>query len=239
LTSSLGLLVLLLYFPGGLVQVGYALRDALLTWADSRLGPAPASKSIIAPPKALTRSRREPQPVDGPVLVTDRLRVRFGGLSAVDEVSIEVRPDEIVGLIGTNGAGKSTLMNAIGGFAPTDGTVRLLGQDVSRASPAARARAGLGRTFQAATLFPELTVRETVLVALESRGRTGLISTALHLPHTFVSERAKRSHSSATFPPGLVASSSSPASWRWTPVYYAWTNRQPASPSARPRRSAP
>ena len=193
LTSSLGLLVLLLYFPGGLVQVGYALRDALLTWADSRLGPAPASKSIIAPPKALTRSRREPQPGDGPVLVTDRLRVRFGGLSAVDEVSIEVRPDEIVGLIGTNGAGKSTLMNAIGGFAPTDGTVRLLGQDVSRASPAARARAGLGRTFQAATLFPELTVRETVLVALESRGRTGLVSTALHLPHTFVSERAKRS----------------------------------------------
>ncbi|GAA4990761.1 hypothetical protein GCM10023205_73040 [Yinghuangia aomiensis] len=194
LTSSLGLLVLLLYFPGGLVQIGYSTRDALLAWADRRLGDAPAAKASAAPPKALTRPGRAAPPADDrPVLATSEVRVRFGGRTAVDGVSIEVFPNQIVGLIGTNGAGKSTLMNAIGGFVPADGSVELLGRDVSRAAPAARARLRLGRTFQAATLFPELTVRETVQIALEARGRTGLVATALHLPHTFARERAKRS----------------------------------------------
>ncbi|MGW0665263.1 ABC transporter permease subunit [Streptodolium elevatio] len=193
LTSSLGLLILLLYFPGGLVQIGYSARDALLAWADRKLGPAPAAKAVTTVPKGLARTARVPLPQDKPVLSTSEVRVRFGGRHAVDGVSVEVRPNEIVGLIGTNGAGKSTLMNAIGGFVPASGRVELLGRDVSGAAPAARARLGLGRTFQAATLFPELTVRETVQIALEARGRTGLLSTALHLPHTFTRERAKRS----------------------------------------------
>jgi len=193
LTSSLGLLVLLLYFPGGLVQIGYSARDALLSRADRKRGPAPAAKAVTAVPRGLVRTAHTPPPEDRPVLSTSLVEVRFGGRHAVDRVSIEVRPDEIVGLIGTNGAGKSTLMNAIGGFVPASGTVELLGRDVSGATPATRARIGLGRTFQAATLFPELTVRETVQIALEARGRTGLIATALHLPHTFARERAKRS----------------------------------------------
>ncbi|NUP31195.1 MAG: ATP-binding cassette domain-containing protein [Streptomycetaceae bacterium] len=193
LTSSLGLLVLLLYFPGGLVQIGYSARDMLLAWADGRLGPAAETKSAEAAPRALTRSVREPLPGDRPVVAATDVAVRFGGRKALDGVTVEVRPNEIVGLIGTNGAGKSTLMNAIGGFVPATGRIDLLGRDVASASPAARARLGLGRTFQAATLFPELTVRETVQIALEARGRTGLLSTALHLPHTFARERAKRS----------------------------------------------
>ncbi|MBL7496349.1 ATP-binding cassette domain-containing protein [Frankia sp. CNm7] len=194
LTSSLGLLILLLYFPGGLVQIGYAARDALLRLAARRLGPAPASAPKAATAAALTRTvPRQPLPAGRPVLATSDVRVRFGGLTAVDGVSLRVGPGEIVGLIGTNGAGKSTLMNAIGGFAPATGTVELLGSDVTAACPTARARAGLGRTFQAATLFPELTVRQTVQIALEARGRTGLLSTALHLPHTFTRERAQRS----------------------------------------------
>ena len=101
---------------------------------------------------------------------------------ANDDVSIEVRRGEIVGLIGTNGAGKTTLMNAIGGFVPSSGSVELLGDDISDLGPALRARHGLGRTFQAATLFPELTVRETVQVALEARGRSGLLETLLFSP---------------------------------------------------------
>ncbi|ONH52059.1 ABC transporter [Frankia sp. CcI49] len=195
LTSSLGLLVLLLYFPGGLVQIGYSARDGLLRLAERRLGPAPAGAPKVAAAKALTRTiprSREPLEAGRPVLATSDVRVRFGGLTAVDGVSLRVAPGEIVGLIGTNGAGKSTLMHAIGGFVPATGTVELLGRDITGAGPTARARAGLGRTFQTATLFPELTVRQTVQIALEARGRTGLLSTALHLPHTFTRERAQR-----------------------------------------------
>jgi len=118
--------------------------------------------------------------------------VRFGGLVATDAVSLEVGTNEIVGLIGTNGAGKSTLMNAIGGYLPSTGTVQLLGDDVSKLRAAARARRGLGRTFQAATLFPELTVRETVQVALEARGRTGILTAALLIPRSNRLEHAKR-----------------------------------------------
>ncbi|MFI6579598.1 ATP-binding cassette domain-containing protein [Embleya sp. NPDC050493] len=192
LASSLGLLMLLLYFPGGLVRIGYALRDAVLSRAERRLGPAPA-RTVGAVPGSLAPTSRAPLPDGKPVLATSNIRVRFGGVGAVDGVAIEVMPNEIVGLIGTNGAGKSTLMNAIGGFVPATGTIELLGRDVSALAPARRASVGLGRTFQAATLFPELTVTETVQIALEARGRTGLLSSALWLPKSIRGERAKKS----------------------------------------------
>ena len=111
----------------------------------------------------------------------------FGGNVAVAGVSLDVRRDEIVGLIGTNGAGKSTLMNAIGGFVPSTGTVALLGTDITAKTPTQRATLGLGRTFQAATLFPELTVRETIQVALEARRRSSFIQTV-----AFLDGRAER-----------------------------------------------
>jgi ABC-type branched-subunit amino acid transport system ATPase component len=73
-------------------------------------------------------------------------------------------------------------MNAIGGFVSGRGSVALLGEEVADRSPGYRASLGLGRTFQAATLFPELTVNETLLVALEAKRRAGMLSTALALP---------------------------------------------------------
>jgi len=190
-TSSIGLLILLLYFPGGLIQIAYSTRDALLRIADARLGPADTSR-VTAPPAVAIGGGDRPA-IDGPAIAVSDVSVTFDGLRAVDGVTLEARPGEVVGLIGTNGAGKSTLMNAIGGFAPSEGTVEILGQEASSMASANRARLGLGRTFQAARLFPELTVRETVQVALEARGRTGLLSTALFLPTATRAERAKRS----------------------------------------------
>ncbi len=189
-TSSIGLLLLLLYLPGGLAQVLYSARDALFGWLDGRLGPDTVTKSVTAP-IALTRATTQPRAEA--TLEVENIEVQFGGIRAVDGVSLHVGHNETIGLIGTNGAGKSTLMNAIGGFVPSSGSVMLSGRELRRMSSSQRARQGLGRTFQAATLFPELTVNEAVLVALEARGRTGVLSTALHLPHAARSERAKRS----------------------------------------------
>jgi ABC-type branched-subunit amino acid transport system ATPase component/ABC-type branched-subunit amino acid transport system permease subunit len=190
LGSSLGLLILLLYFPGGLIQVVYNARAALYRWLEGRL--PPVEKTATAPPASIGRTTRPEVAPELALAVTD-VSVAFGGLKANDQVSIEVRNEEIVGLIGTNGAGKSTLMNALGGFVDATGKVEVLGEDISGFSPARRARRGLGRTFQAATLFPELTVRETVEVALEARGRSGLLETTLFSPRAIRREHTKQS----------------------------------------------
>ncbi|UDY34906.1 ABC transporter permease subunit [Dermatobacter hominis] len=190
LTSSLGLLIVLLYLPGGLMQVVWWGRDAILDRAARGREPvAAAARRDVAVPRRAERSERDPA---RPVLEVHGARVRFGGVLAVDGVDLAVHPGEVLGLIGTNGAGKSTLMDVVCGVVSADGTVTVLGQDVSRSSAWQRARLGLGRTHQAAVLFPELTVRQCVEVALESRGRTGVTSTALLLPHARRRERARR-----------------------------------------------
>jgi ABC-type branched-subunit amino acid transport system ATPase component/ABC-type branched-subunit amino acid transport system permease subunit len=190
LTGGFGLLILLMYFPGGLVQVGYSIRDALFAWLDRRLPETVAAPKPVAVPRA--REREVHAEEHGDVLVTSGVTVRFGGRVAVDDVAIRVAAREVVGLIGTNGAGKTTLMNAIGGYVPSSGHVELLGRDVTRFKSERRARLGLGRTFQAARLFGDLTVRETLQVALEGRHRTGFTSTALFLPKGFRADRRQR-----------------------------------------------
>ena len=188
-TSSIGLLVLLLYFPGGLVQIAYSARNALLNWAEQKLPVTPV-KTTNKPPESI-RKNLDSVPIYGTVLETKNVSVSYGGLIAVNAVNINVAAGEVVGLIGTNGAGKSTLMNAIGGYVNSTGNVTLLGDDVTSLTAAKRSRKGLGRTFQAAQLFPELTVRETVQVALEARHRTRLLPTALSFPNATRSELKK------------------------------------------------
>lgn len=99
------------------------------------------------------------------ILATHGLRKTFGALTATDDVSITLRAGEIHAIIGPNGAGKSTLIAQIcGGLAPDAGRVELLGQDVSHLGTSARARMGLGRTFQISELAMEDSVLENVVL---------------------------------------------------------------------------
>jgi len=100
------------------------------------------------------------------VLKADRIKVQFGGLIAVNDVSVSLKQGEVLGLIGPNGAGKSTLFNAITGFAPvTSGQVHFFDQNVTALPAYVRTRLGMGRTFQTERPYEDLTVLENVLVA--------------------------------------------------------------------------
>ena len=99
------------------------------------------------------------------ILTTNGLTVRYGGNLALDSVSLRIGRGELVGLIGPNGAGKTTFIDALTGFTRCTGTVELDGADISRSKPHKRVLAGLGRTWQGAELYHELTVRENLEVA--------------------------------------------------------------------------
>ena len=109
-----------------------------------------------------------------PVLDLRGITVRFGGLTAVAGVDLEVRAGETVGLIGPNGAGKTTLFNVITGtLRPTAGTVHLLGQRVDGLRPSAVARRGLRRTYQIVRPFANLSVLDNVLIGSMFASRAG------------------------------------------------------------------
>ena len=99
-----------------------------------------------------------------PVLVVSDLNVSYGGVKAVDGVSFTVPYGKIIGLIGPNGAGKTTLMDALGGFAPYQGSITLLSTELDHLRPHRRAGAGMGRTFQSIDLYEDLSVDENVQV---------------------------------------------------------------------------
>lgn len=99
------------------------------------------------------------------LLTTDSLTKRFGGLTAVDGVSLTVRKGEVLGLLGPNGSGKTTLMNLISGaLKPSEGRLLIEGSDLTGARPDRIAKAGVARTFQLVRILPSLTLRENVMV---------------------------------------------------------------------------
>jgi branched-chain amino acid transport system ATP-binding protein len=127
----------------------------------------------------------------GVVLAAHDLTVRFGGLAAVDSISLQVREGEIFGVIGPNGAGKSTLLNAISGLLTLHrGTVRMDGRRLDRMRPDQRAHLGLGRTFQAAEVFNDFRVLDYLMLGRLTHQRKSVIAAALRLPGIARSDRA-------------------------------------------------
>ena len=189
--SSIGMLVILMYFPGGLISIVQNLRDLFYGWVARRTGYTTKPKAPRAVVSQLSSRPKEVKQGVLPLRTTD-VTVRFFGRAATDHVSIVVNPGEVVGLIGTNGAGKTTFMNAVSGFLPSTGKIEVFGEHVEHMPGYKRARLGVGRAFQNAKMFSALSARETVMVALEARSRSLLIPSMLYLPPSPIHERRKR-----------------------------------------------
>jgi branched-chain amino acid transport system ATP-binding protein len=113
---------------------------------------------------------------DGAVLLAEEISVHFGGLKALDKVTLEVLPGRIVGLIGPNGAGKTTMFNVLTGLQDAStGRVLFCGSDVSRWPAHRRGRAGMARTFQRLALFTRMTVHDNLVASWESSHGGGVL----------------------------------------------------------------
>ena len=169
-----GLLILaLIFLPGGVVPALGAVAGRL--WRRARVGRARATADPTAaapiteaatPAEAPEPRRRSAATPDEPLLDVTGLSVTFGGLRALDGVSLSVVPGEVLAIIGPNGAGKTTFVNALSGLLSAgrvEGSVRYGGRQLLRARVTARRSLGIGRTFQHAEPFAELSALENVL----------------------------------------------------------------------------
>lgn len=124
------------------------------------------------------------------LLEVKNLGISFGGLRAVDDVNLSIEKGQLFGLIGPNGAGKTTVFNLLTGvYRPTDGTIKIDGVDIVGKSPSEICQAGIARTFQNIRLFNKLTVLDNVKVALHNQNQYSLLTSFLHLPAFFKTER--------------------------------------------------
>ena len=134
-------------------------------------------------------------PVAGgpPLLEYDDVTIRFGGLTALDSVSFEIRQGEILGLIGPNGAGKTTCFNVMTGvYRATSGEVRFAGQSIGGLKRHHITTLGVARTFQNIRLFKSMTVLENVLVGADAHSRVGLLGALFRTPRQRRTEAASR-----------------------------------------------
>ncbi|MFC9999979.1 ABC transporter ATP-binding protein [Nocardia sp. NPDC127526] len=146
----------------GTVDVGEVLPEL-------GMGDAAAVAEVVAPHREIETA------VGAPLLRTEGLTVKFGGLTALDQVSFEIRRGEILGLIGPNGAGKTTCFNAISGvYPPSGGTVYFDGKPLTKTKRNEITRLGIARTFQNIRLFNEMTALENVVVGTDARHRTSV-----------------------------------------------------------------
>jgi branched-chain amino acid transport system ATP-binding protein len=132
------------------------------------------------------------RPTDGTLSVRG-LTVRFGGLTALDDVSLTVGSRQVTGIIGPNGAGKTTLLNVLCGFVkPDSGQIELDGRELTRLRPHRLAGMGIARTLQGVGLFAGLSVIENVMIGATSQARAGFWSALLGLPRSDRDERRLR-----------------------------------------------
>jgi len=176
------------------------------------------------------------------VLSATGITLRFGGVTALNDVSFSVGPDELVALIGPNGAGKSSMLNVLSGFyRPQMGGVRFEGRDVSGWPTHRIAAAGVARTFQGTHLLPHMSVLDNILVGRYCRMRTNLAQAFAYYPFAHreeMREREKaeeivslleiehiRHHAVGTLGYGMRKRVDLAARWRWSRAFCCSTSR--------------
>ncbi len=168
LIAGVGSLGAVIFNPHGIVQ-DLAMRFGKLDKKISANLPwVKPVKQYSLPTDAIEVTRVEPK-----TLTIDHLSVRYGGVVAVNDLSFEVKPGQVIGLIGPNGAGKTSLMDAVTGFTPYSGKVLIDGKSVNGKQAHQRADRGLVRSFQGVELFPEMTVLENLQVPQDHQGGFG------------------------------------------------------------------
>jgi ABC-type branched-subunit amino acid transport system ATPase component/ABC-type branched-subunit amino acid transport system permease subunit len=176
LAGSVGLLLVLRRSPSGL----FDLNAAALARLRQRIRPArPAGVGgrTAAAASAAAAGDQPPRQVSQKTLRVENLRVTFGGVVAVNDVTVTVRPGEVHGLIGPNGAGKTTFIDAVTGFvALAGGRILIDDTDVTHWGARKRARLGVSRTFQSLELFDDLSVRENLAVGSDDGGALRYLS---------------------------------------------------------------
>lgn len=167
----------------GLIFVTVLIR---LRGGVATLLPSPEEAPRDSSPGSAADASLEPIPERrGAELEVRELRKHFGGVRAVDGVSLTVQPGQIHALVGPNGSGKSTIVNLVTGLAsPTEGSIRFRGRSVERMPPFKRTRLGMTRTFQLVALTPNLTLAENVMVGAFAARRSGLLRNAFVGPHS-------------------------------------------------------
>ncbi|WP_323009689.1 branched-chain amino acid ABC transporter ATP-binding protein/permease [Paracoccus sp. (in: a-proteobacteria)] len=165
----------------GLIGIGGQIRRALVP--EKITGAAMADRKTEKHPLPSAITSRDGG--GGDVLVADSISKNFAALKAVDGVSLRVKDQTLHALLGPNGAGKTTAFNLLSGIIPTSGgKVSLLGQDISGQSADKISNLGLGRSFQITNLFPDLTVRENVRLAVQARhsSKTSMLQSTENVP---------------------------------------------------------
>jgi len=127
------------------------------------------------------------------ILEADRLSITFGGVRAIDEVSIAIESGQVFSIIGPNGSGKTTLFNLVSGiYTPNDGSIRFAGETVTGLAPNQLAQRGLSRTFQNLQIFSRMSALENVMVGRHRHERTGILADLLHWPSVARQNKATR-----------------------------------------------
>jgi ABC-type branched-subunit amino acid transport system ATPase component/ABC-type branched-subunit amino acid transport system permease subunit len=199
------LVITMIVFPEGLVGIGRRIKAVTFgqvqperrTWLSDLFGLTPRHKEVVPDGNGATRlppvvpGEHGGEPATKPVLEADDIAVSFGGVRAVDGVSLTLYDGEILGLVGPNGSGKTTFLNALTGIVDASGSVKVLGSPVQLGRPGRVRKFGILRTFQAPQTYAHLTCLEDVLLSTPNRTNSGMASAWFVRPRSNREERAR------------------------------------------------